>query len=83
MMADAWDVQLDAANPAAAFSRHVLASVESQSYTQVRGSGDYRAGNDLWAPLGVTGLLPPPPPGIFVGVLPWLYDLPIWDYLLK
>ena len=25
MMADAWDVQLDAANPAAAFSRHVLA----------------------------------------------------------
>ena len=33
--------------------------------------------------LGVTGLLPPPPPGIFVGVLPWLYDLPIWDYLLK
>ena len=39
-----------------AYSRHVLASVESPSFSQVRGSGDYRAGNDLWAPLGVTGL---------------------------
>ena len=39
-----------------AYSRHVLQSVESDSMTQVRGSGDYRAGNDLWAPLGVTGL---------------------------
>jgi hypothetical protein len=39
-----------------AHSRHVLQSVEMPSVTQVRGSGDYRAGNDLWAPLGVTGL---------------------------
>ena len=32
--------------------------------------------------LGVTGELPPPPPGIFAGVLPWVYDLPIWDAIL-
>ena len=65
-----------------AYSRHVLQSIESPAFTQVRssalpllsplllaplsllddatwqvrGSGDYRAGNDLWAPIGVTGL---------------------------
>eukprot|EP00966_Prymnesium_polylepis_P104480 2419785-Prymnesium_polylepis.1 len=39
------------------YCRHVLASVESAAVTQVRASGDYRAGNDLWAPLGVTGML--------------------------
>ena len=39
-----------------AYSRHVMQSVVSPSFTQVRGSGDYRAGNDLWAPLGATGL---------------------------
>ena len=32
-----------------AFCRHVLQSVESVAVTQVRASGDYRAGNELWA----------------------------------
>ena len=59
-----WFVQMSAAaarqnisiQRCMAYSRHVLQSVESGSITQVRGSGDYRAGNTLWAPLGVTGL---------------------------
>ena len=38
-------------------SRHVLQSVESAAVTQARGSGDYRAGNDQWQPLGLTALL--------------------------
>ena len=39
-----------------AYCRHVMQSLESLAVTQVRASGDYRAGNDLWAPLGVTSL---------------------------
>ena len=32
--------------------------------------------------LGVSGLLPPPPPGVLGTVAPWVYDLPIvWDAL--
>ena len=39
------------------WARHILASVEVAAVTQARGSGDYRAGNQLWARLGRTGLL--------------------------
>ena len=39
------------------YARHVLQSVESAAVTQARGSGDYRAGNDQWQPLGMTALL--------------------------
>jgi hypothetical protein len=37
--------------------RHILSSVEVGAVTQARGSGDYRAGNDLWSRLGLTSLL--------------------------
>lgn len=40
-----------------AYVRHVLQSVESVAVSQARGSGDYRAGNDQWRPLGLTSLL--------------------------
>ena len=32
-------------------------AVESPAVTQARGSGDYRAGNEQWRPLGLTSLL--------------------------
>eukprot|EP00908_Phaeocystis_cordata_P008464 Transcript_19140.p3 GENE.Transcript_19140~~Transcript_19140.p3 ORF type:complete len:353 (-),score=104.70 Transcript_19140:44-1102(-) len=39
------------------YVRHVLQAVESPAVTQARGSGDYRAGNEQWRPLGLTSLL--------------------------
>ena len=60
-----WLVEMGAAAADAGISiqycmsyvRHVLQSVESVAVSQARGSGDYRAGNDQWRPLGLTSML--------------------------
>ena len=32
--------------------------------------------------LGVSAALPPPPPGIFGAILPWIYELGMWEWVL-